>query len=251
MPRRADTPWCIRVVVGVPCGRLRRVGGGIRKTGATISAEPIRVLVVDDHRMFTQSVIRLLADQAGIEVGEGVGSVAEAVEEARRFRPDVVVMDHRLPDGDGVTAAGLVLRDRPETRVLLVTGDRDERLLVRAIEAGCAGFVTKDRAVDELVEAIRVVAHGDAWVPPELVTRLLSRVHRTSQGLGSDLTPRELEVLRLAARGLANAAIANELHLSVNTVRNHVQNAITKLQAHSKLEAVAVAVREGIISFPS
>lgn len=210
----------------------------------------ITVLLVDDHEMFADSVVRLLQEEAGIEVVGSVGTVAGAVELARRTTPDVVVMDHRLPDGDGITASVLVRQHRPATNVLLLTGDTDERLLVRAIEAGCSGFLTKDKAVRELVEAIRVVAGGESWVPPELITRLLPRLNRTYRGLGSDLTTRELEVLRLAAEGKTNAAIAASLHLSVNTVRNHMQNAISKLQAHSKLEAVSVAVREGIITFP-
>lgn len=213
--------------------------------------DPITVLVVDDHEMFTQSVVRVLSDHDDMRVVAGVGTVAQAVAVAQQAEPEVVVMDHRLPDGDGITAAGLIRQSRPSTRILLLTGDRDERLLVQALEAGCAGFVTKDKAVTELVEAIRVVATGESWVPPELVAKLLPRLHRTYRGLGSDLTPRELDVLRLAAEGLTNGMIAERLYLSVNTVRNHVQNAITKLDAHSKLEAVAVAVREGIISFPS
>jgi DNA-binding NarL/FixJ family response regulator len=210
----------------------------------------ITVLVVDDHEMFAHSVVRMLQDESDINVVGSVGTVAGAVELAQRTTPDVVVMDHRLPDGDGITASAQVRRHRPETNVLLLTGDTDERLLVRAIEAGCSGFLTKDKAVRELVEAIRVVAGGESSVPPELITRLLPRLNRTYRGLGSDLTTRELEVLRLAAEGKTNAAIAASVHLSVNTVRNHMQNAISKLHAHSKLEAVSVAVREGIITFP-
>lgn len=210
----------------------------------------ITVLLVDDHEMFADALIRMLRQEADIDVVGSVGTVAGAVELAQRTTPDVVVMDHRLPDGDGITASVLVRQHRPATNVLLLTGDTDERLLVRAIESGCSGFLTKDKAVRELVEAIRVVAGGESWVPPELITRLLPRLNRTYRGLGSDLTTRELEVLRLAAEGKTNAAIAASLHLSVNTVRNHMQNAISKLQAHSKLEAVSVAVREGIITYP-
>lgn len=210
----------------------------------------IRVLLVDDHEMFAQAMVRTLQQVPDIDVVGSVGTVAGAVEAARRAEPDVVVMDHRLPDGDGISAGMLVRDGRPQTSVLLLTGDTDERLLVQAIESGCSGFLTKDRAVRELVEAIRVVAGGESWVPPELVARLLPRLNRTYRGLGSDLTARELDVLRLAAEGKTNAAIAAELHLSVNTIRNHVQNAITKLQTHSKLEAVSVAFREGIITFP-
>ena len=214
----------------------------------TLSA--IRVLVVDDHEMFTQSVMRLLGDEDDLDVVGGACTMGDAVALAVELAPDVVVMDHRLPDGDGITATTIIRDAASGPNVLLLTGDTDERLLARAIESGCSGFLTKDRAAQELVEAIRAVAQGEAWIPPHLITRLLPHLNRTTRGLGSDLTPRELDVLRLAAEGLANAAIAERLYLSVNTVRNHVQNAITKLHAHSKLEAVAVAVREGVISFP-
>ena len=211
----------------------------------------ISVLVVDDHEMVAQSVVRMLDDEPDIEVVGIAGDVATAVARARESRPDVVVMDYQLPDGDGVAATVLVREERPETVVLLLTGSGSEQLLVRAVEAGCAGFLTKHRAVTDLVAAIRVVASGDAWIPPELITSLLPRLDRTHRGVGSDLTPRELDVLRLAAEGLPNAGIGERLGLSVNTVRNHMQNAIGKLGAHSKLEAVAVAVREGIISYPT
>lgn len=211
----------------------------------------IRVLLVDDHEMFAQSLVRVLSEEANVEVVAAVGTVAGAAEAVHRTSPDVVVMDYQLPDGDGITLASHIRETTPATKVLLLTGGGDDRLLVQAIEAGCAGFLTKDRAVSELVEAITAVAAGDAWVPPALVSLLLPRLQRAYRGLGSDLTTREIQVLRLAARGLTNAAIAKELYLSVNTVRNHVQNAIAKLDAHSKLEAVSVAVREGIITFPT
>jgi DNA-binding NarL/FixJ family response regulator len=211
----------------------------------------IRVLVVDDHEMVAQSVVRIFADEADFEVVGIAGDVESAVARAREDRPDVVVMDYQLPDGDGVAATVRIREERPETVVLLLTGSGNEQLLVRAIEAGCAGFMTKQKAVTELVHAIRVVASGDAWIPPELITSLLPQLHRTQRGVGSDLTPRELDMLRLAAEGLPNARIGERLDLSVNTVRNHMQSAISKLGAHSKLEAVSVAVREGIISYPT
>jgi DNA-binding NarL/FixJ family response regulator len=135
----------------------------------------------------------------------------------------------------------------PEANVLLLTGDDDPRLVGRAIEAGCMGFLTKDRAITELLDAVYTLAAGDAFVPGDLLTHLLPTLGRSQQGLGSDLTPRELEVLRLAAAGMANSSIAATLYLSVNTIRNHVQNAITKLGAHSKLEAVTLALRERLI----
>lgn len=216
-----------------------------------MSAAPTRVLVVDDHEMFAQSLVRILAEEESIDVAASVGTVADAVDAVRRIPVDVVVMDYQLPDGDGINLAGRLLAIAPDIKVLLLTGSGNDRLVVRAMEAGCSGFVTKDRAVEELVRAIGVVAAGDAWVPPSLVRHLFPSPQRSDRRVGSDLTQREIEVLRLAAQGLPNAAIAERLYLSVNTVRNHVQNAIAKLGAHSKLEAVAIAVREGIIAYPT
>ena len=213
-------------------------------------SEVVRVVLVDDHEILLESLFHLLSDQPGIEVTARARTAAEAVDACRAAPPDIVVMDYHLPDGDGIDTAQRIRAEHPAIKVLMLTAQNKESILLRAIEAGCAGFVTKDRAVAELLDAIRVVASGEAWIPPELVTRLLPRLKRTYRGVVADLTPREIEVLRLAARGLANGAIAEELHISVNTARNHVQNAIAKLQAHSKLEAVAVAVREGIIDYP-
>lgn len=212
---------------------------------------PIRVLLVDDHAMFAQSLVHLLSCDPSIEVVGAMGTVADGLEAARNRPVDVLVVDYQLPDGDGIALAAGVQAEVPGAKVLMLTGTRDERVLVRAIETGCSGFVTKDKAVDELISAIKAVASGDAWIPSSLVGYLLPRLQRTYRGVGSDLTNREIEVLELAARGMTNAAIAEELYLSVNTVRNHVQNAIAKLGAHSKLEAVAVAVREGRIRYPA
>jgi DNA-binding NarL/FixJ family response regulator len=210
-----------------------------------------RVLVVDDHEMVAQAMVRILGEEADLDVVGTAGDVETAVARARETRPDVVVMDYQLPDGDGVAAAVRIREERPGTAVLLLTGTRRDTLLVRAIEAGCAGFMTKQQAVTELLQAIRVVAAGDSWVPSELLPALLPRLQRGERRVGHDLTPRELEVLHLAAEGLANAAIGERLGLSVNTVRNHMQGAIAKLGAHSKLEAVSVAVREGVVAYPS
>ena len=120
-----------------------------------------------------------------------------------------------------------------------------------AIDAGCSGFLTKDRAAAEVAEAVRATAAGEALISPSLLARLLPKLNRTPRAIGADLTDRELEILSLLARGWNNKLIAGELYLSVNTVRNYVQSVLTKLGAHSKLEAVSTAVREGIVSFPS
>ncbi|MBI4730452.1 MAG: response regulator transcription factor [Acidobacteria bacterium] len=212
--------------------------------------EHVRVMVVDDHQMFAQGLMKVLGEEPDFEV---VG-VASGVEEARRLarlhHPDVILMDFDLPDGDGAKATELIRAERPETRVVMLTSFTDEAVLVAAIEAGCSGYVTKHKAVEEVARAVRAADAGEALISPSMLARLLPKLRRSYRGLGSDLTPREIELLRLLAEGLANRAIAERLLISLHTVRNHVQNILTKLQAHSKLEAVAVAVREGVIRFP-
>jgi len=208
---------------------------------------PIRVLVVDDHAMFGQSLVRILSDEPDLVVLGPATTASQALDQAVRDRPDVVVLDFGLPDADGATVARGLARVHPGVQVLILTGLSDQRVLIDAIDSGCAGFLTKDRAVDELVDAVRLVAAGESYVPSELLGQLIPRLRRGYRGLGDDLTPREIDVLQLCVEGLSNKGIAERLGLSVNTVRNHVQNAITKLHAHSKLEVVAIAVREGIV----
>lgn len=217
----------------------------------TAGAEPIRVVLVDDHQMFRDSVARLLAHEPDIEVLGTAGSVDEGVDIVARLRPSVAIVDFALPDGDGTLAAARILEVAPQTRVLILTGRTDEQALAAAIEAGCSGFVTKDHALQELVEAVRRTHVGDAYIPAQMLASLLPRIGRKQRTIGDDLTSREREVLELLGSGLSNRDVAAELVLSVHTVRNHVQNLLVKLQAHSKLEAVAIATREGLINRPT
>jgi DNA-binding NarL/FixJ family response regulator len=147
-----------------------------------------------------------------------------------------------------VTLARRLHQRFPEAKLVMVTSLVDERLVLRAVEAGCAGFVTKDRTVDELVAAIRSVADGEALISPVMLNKVLRQIRRRSEGtVGSDLSDREREVLQYVCDGLTNPAIAERLHVSHNTVRSHVQNILSKLQVHSKLEAAAVATRSGLV----
>lgn len=211
----------------------------------------IRVLVVDDHEIFVQSLLRLLNAQPTIEVVGSAATVRGAEEAVVAHHPDVILMDFELPDGDGAEATEAVKALAPEVKVVMLTGRTDNPALIRAIDAGCAGFVTKTDTVDKLIDAIRSAHDGDTPAASTDLPRLLAQLRPTSRGLGSDLSARELNVLRLMAAGVTNKAIAEQLHLSINTVRNHVQNVLHKLNAHSKLEAVATAVSEGLIERPS
>lgn len=214
-------------------------------------AGPIPVVIIDDHQMFAESLGRLLSDQRDIEVLATVGDGAAGIEAVERHQPRVALLDNVLPDRPGVEVAGHLRRACPGTMVVMLTGAIDDRVLVGAVDAGCSGFLTKDHAAATVVDAVRSAAQGDVVIPPVLLARLLPQLNRAHRGLGADLSPRELEVLDLLATGASNRSIAATLSLSVNTVRNHVQQVLVKLGAHSKLEAVATAVREGITRYPA
>jgi DNA-binding NarL/FixJ family response regulator len=213
--------------------------------------DPISVLIVDDHRMFADSLAHLLEDEAGITVLGVASNGSQGAAMALQLRPRVVLLDYQMPDRDGVGVAAEIRARDPEVMVVMLTGSADDRVLVAAIEAGCSGFLTKDRVAAEVAGAVRAVAAGEALITPHQLARLLPRLSRSKQVVGADLTNREREVLTHLARGKSNKSIAAELHLSVNTVRNYVQALLTKLGAHSKLEAVATAVRAQIIDYPS
>lgn len=211
----------------------------------------VGVLIVDDHRMFSDSLSRLLADEHGIEVLGVAATGSDAIDMVARLHPKVVLMDYQLPDQDGVTVTCRIRAQSPDVMVVMLTGSTDDRVLLGAINAGCSGFLTKDRAATEVVHAVRAAAVGEALISPALLARLLPKLNRTQRSLGEDLSDREREILGLLAQGMTNKVIAAELFLSVNTIRNYVQSVLAKLGAHSKLEAVSTAVREGIIDYPT
>jgi DNA-binding NarL/FixJ family response regulator len=160
-------------------------------------------------------------------------------------------MDFGLPDGDGAHVTEQIKALVPSVHVIMLTARTDDQALVRAIAAGCSGFVKKTDAVDDLHEAIIAAHLGEPTTPSSELSPLLRQLPPTHRGLGADLTPRELEVLELMVGGLINKQVARQLGLQLNTVRNHSQNILYKLKAHSRLEAIAIAVRDGVIAFPS
>ena len=217
-------------------------------TGSTFGTQvPTRVLLVDDHQLMSSTLQLALETEPDIRVVGLARNLAEARTALTSTLPDVVLLDQRLPDGDGVAAIPDFHAQRPDAQIVVLTANTSEAVLVAAVEAGAAGFVTKTSTIEEVVAAVRAAAVGETVIAPALLTRLLRRVVRHEHGLGSDLTPREREILELLAEGLSNAAIAERLSVSVYTVRNHIANLSTKLGAHSKLEALSIAVREGLL----
>jgi len=210
-------------------------------------SETVRVLLCDDHQVFAEALAGLLVAD-GLDVVAVVGRVADVVPTALSHRPDVVLMDYELPDGDGVSATRAIKAVVPQTHVVLLTSNADEDVLVAAIEAGASGFVTKHKPAAEVTAAIRAAAGGEMLVSSDMLARLLPRMNRAADRKGAyDLTARELEVLELLAEGTPNHELATRMGISRNTVRNHVQNLLTKLGVHSRLEAVALATREGLL----
>jgi putative two-component system response regulator len=210
----------------------------------------IQVLVVEDQDLFAEALVRLLTTADGISVTGRAGSVEEAVRVAREAEPDVVLLDWMLPDGNGGDAARTIRAGLPETKAIVLSGWPDEDLLAAAIDAGCSAVLNKNRAFDDLLHTIREVQKGDVTLPLSSLPSVLARIRTPAGGAGTDLTSRELEVLSLLAEGLSTEAISERLVISVHTVRNHIQRVIMKLGVHSKLEAVSMALRQGIIDAP-
>ena len=214
---------------------------------AASSSPPIRVLIVDDHEVLAASLAMVLDAEEDIT---SVG-VATTLEQARALvgpaHPDVVLLDHRMPDGDGVAAIPSLRAQRPALGIVVLTASSADHVLLSAIEAGASGFLSKTRSLDEVTAAVRAAAAGESVISPELLARLLPRFGRGSPHAVGELTEREREVLALVAEGLSNAAIAERLVVSVHTVRNHIASLSGKLGAHSKLEALSIAVRRGLL----
>lgn len=207
-------------------------------------SKKIRVLIVDDHRVLAELLAEALSRDDDIVVLGTVGTSAEAVTAANSTRPDVVVLDYDLPDSEGAGTVMALNQAVPSARILILTSYSSPVVLNEVMDAGADGFVTKRNGSAEILAAVHAVAADQTPVSADMLRSVVgSGVGR----LGTDLTERELEILRIASLGRSNKAIADELHLSVNTVRNHMQHVLTKLGAHSKLEATAIAARIGIL----
>jgi two-component system response regulator DevR len=229
---------------------VQRDDEGVAVTDAPGRAGPARMLVVDDHELVAEALRHALDREPDLVVVGHATTVQEGVEAARELHPDVVLMDFQLPDGRGTEATARIKQERPQTTVVMLTSQADGAVLAAALEAGCSGFVAKSANFSELASAIRSVLAGEVRVPSSLLEQLAAYLRPRPATLGSDLTPRELEVLQLLAEGKSTVAIMQELVVSIHTVRNHIRNILTKLNAQSRLEAVAIATRQGLVRGP-
>jgi DNA-binding NarL/FixJ family response regulator len=230
---------------------------GSSPTARRAPSQPIRILIIDDHRMFAEAIELMLSDEDGIEVVGIAGTGEEGIELCRQRCPSVVLMDIDLPGIDGIEATRRIRAICPDARVLVVTALQERDLMVRTIDAGAVGFVPKWHAAGELTDAIRRAADGEIILPGRdvrpILTALQEQQRRRSgarERLGR-LTSREVQILQLLANGTSTSGVADALHISPLTVQGHVKSVLTKLGAHSKLEAVSLALRHGLIQVGS
>jgi len=223
----------------------------IAKQGAL---EPIRVLVVDDHALFRRGLEMVLEQEPDIEVVGEAGDGSQAVQKSIETAPDIVLMDVRMPKGSGIEACRAIKEAVPSAKIIMLTISDEELDLYEAIKAGATGYLLKEISIEEVASAIRAVQNGQSLISPSMASKLLTefaimvkRGDEKEQVPTPRLTDREMEVLRLVARGLNNRDIAKELFISENTVKNHVRNILEKLQLHSRMEAVVYAVREKLL----
>jgi DNA-binding NarL/FixJ family response regulator len=211
----------------------------------------IRVLVADDQSMIRAGFRRLLADEPDIDVVAEAENGLEAVEKVARFTPEVVLMDIRMPQLDGIEATRRILAADPAARILILTTFDLDEYVYEALRAGASGFVLKDDPAEQLIAAVRTVAAGDALLSPAVTRRVIQRFTRlpdpTPPKALDELTGREREIFRLIANGLSNAEIGRELFISETTVKTHVTHVFQKLDVRDRVQAVVLAYQTGIV----
>lgn len=215
-------------------------------------ASKVSVLIVDDYDLFRTGLATLLGETGDIEVVAQASGGRMGVRLARELRPDVILMDLRMPDLNGIDAIRKIVDERPEARVVALTILADDAAVTEAMAAGACGFLAKDSSTEDVASALRAAARGSAWLAPRAAEVVLSNLRQTHREHASwttgheALSPRELEVLRLIARGLENAEIAKILNISPRTVKNHVSSILEKLGLSSRIQAAIYAVRHGL-----
>jgi two-component system NarL family response regulator len=214
----------------------------------------IRVLVADDQVLFRRGLEAVLSPEKHIEVIAEADDGEAAIAKAEELAPDVVLMDVRMPRVNGIEAARRIREVLPSTRILMLTVSDEEDDLYEAVKAGANGYLLKEISVEDVAGAIRAVMQGQSLISPSMASKLLSEFNALArQAAGREqlpapvLTTRELEVLKLVARGMSNREVAEKLFISENTVKNHVRNILEKLHLHSRMEAVMYAVRQRLL----
>ncbi len=215
-------------------------------------------MIVDDHALFRRGLEMVLDEEEDIELVGQASDGSEAVQKAGESLPDIVLMDIRMPRSSGIEACRAMKEVAPSAKIVMLTISDEEEDLFEAIRAGASGYLLKDLPLDEVAETVRAVHGGQSLINPSMAGKLLTEFATLARRDGPDrvqqvppprLTDREMQVLKLVARGMNNRDIAKELFISENTVKNHVRNILEKLQIHSRMEAVMVAVREKLIEF--
>jgi DNA-binding NarL/FixJ family response regulator len=216
--------------------------------------ESVRVLIADDQALFRRGLFVVLGLEPDIVVVAEAQDGREAVAKATDLAPDVVLLDVRMPGMDGIEAARRIREILPSTKVLMLTVSDEEDDLYEAIKAGANGYLLKEISVEEVAAAIHAVVQGQSLISPSMASKLLSEFNALARQAAEReqlpapvLTPRELEVLKLVARGMSNRDVADQLFISENTVKNHVRNILEKLHLHSRMEAVMYAVRQHLL----
>jgi two-component system, NarL family, response regulator len=202
----------------------------------------IRILIVDDHPVVRAGLTSMLGTQAELEVIGSASSGEEALAKLRQVEPDVLLLDLRMHGMSGVDTLMAMKREAHDTRVIILTSFETDEDIYRAVQAGAHGYLLKDTSLREMVEAIRTVHAGKRYIPRDIAARLAERMMRT------DLTPREIEILKLLSKGPTNKEIGRALNISENTVKNHVNSIIEKLEVSDRTEAATTAIQRGLIS---
>ena len=210
-------------------------------------SDPIRVLIVDDHPVVRQGLRGFLETYAGINVIAEADNGAQAVALALEHVPDVILMDLLMPEMDGVEAIEQIVASSPATRIIVLTSYTEDEYLLPAMRAGAVGYHLKDADPEDLVSAIRAAARGQTTLHPSVAARLVRGVDHPSEDWLSDLSERELDVLRLIARGMSNKEIANELVISEGTVKSHVSNILSKLHLAHRTQAALYALKRRLV----
>ena len=220
--------------------------------GGNDMPETIRVLIADDHYLVRQGLRVLISSDSRMELAGEATDGEEAVQQARRLHPDVILLDLKMPRKDGVQAIADIRAEHPQARILVLTSFAEDERVVQAIKAGALGYLLKDSSPAELLDAIAAISRGQPWLPPAVSSAVLRdlQVRPESCPLTEPLTAREGEVLQRVALGQSNQQIARDLVISERTVRNHVSNILAKLGLSSRTQAASYAFQKGLVQIP-